>query len=80
MNRYFFWMLMVLPWASLSFYISFGPKSESTSMLFLALFAYMMAIIEVRRRSIGLTLPSTLKALVPGIGYKEWQRLYFAKP
>ncbi|NDK55068.1 hypothetical protein [Pontibacter fetidus] len=80
MNRYFFWILMVLPWTALTIYITTREDAEITTFIFLSLLIYIVTIIELRRRKIGMTGVDVLKSLVPFVGLKQRQKLYFAKP
>ncbi len=80
MNRYLFWILMVLPWIALTLYIKMSAEPEITTAIFVTLFLYMSAIIEIRRRVVGLTIKETLKAQIFFWGFKERQRLFFSKP
>ncbi|WP_439880151.1 hypothetical protein ACSX1A_13420 [Pontibacter sp. MBLB2868] len=80
MNRYLFWLLMALPWAAfvLSTYIL---KDTVYPWIFIVNILFLQVIVlNIRRKQVGLTFTESLKAIVPGIGYYEWRRLYFAKP
>jgi hypothetical protein len=80
MNRYLFWTMMVLPW--LLFVIStFILQDTAHPWVFIFNILFLQSIaINARRKQVGLNLTSTIKAILPGIGYHEWRRLYFAKP
>ncbi|HEY4650866.1 MAG TPA: hypothetical protein VIG72_05605 [Pontibacter sp.] len=80
MNRYVFWLLMVLPWTALTIYISNNSTAEITTLIFASLLVYVVIIVEIRRRSIGLTIKDVLTSLVPVYGLKQRHKLYFAKP
>ncbi len=80
MNRYLFWILMVLPWVALTMYITSGEDAEITTFIFLSLLIYIVTIVEIRRRTIGMTGKDVLKSLIPFFGLKYRNKLYFAKP
>ena len=80
MNRYLVWTLMVLPWTILTVYITSREGAEITTFIFLSLLLYMVTIVEIRRRTIGMTGIDVLKSLVPFGGLKQRHKLYFAKP
>lgn len=80
MNRYLFWILMVLPWVALTLYISNNEAAEVTTTIFLSLFGYIATILELRRRTIKLSVKDLFKAFVPFWGLKQRHKLYFAKP
>ena len=80
MNRYLFWALMGLPW--LAFILStFILKDTAHPLVFIFNILVLQSLaVNARRKQVGLNLFSTIKAIIPGIGYQEWRRLYFAKP
>ena len=80
MNRYLFWILMALPWIAITLHIKFSEDAVFNSWVFAALFLYLASVIEVRRRSVGLSVKEALKTQTLFWGHKERQRLYFAKP
>jgi hypothetical protein len=80
MNRYLFWILMVLPWVILTLYITSHEDAEITTFIFLLLLFYIITIVEIRRRSVGLTVKEVLTAQIPFFGLKQRHKLYFAKP
>lgn len=80
MNRYLFWILMLLPWIALTIYITSFEDAEITTAMFVTLFVYLVTIIEIRRRTVKISVVDTLKAQIPFWGWKERNRLYFAKP
>ena len=80
MNRYLFWILMVLPWAALTLYISNNEAAEVTTPIFLSLFGYIATVFELRRRTIKLSVKDLFIAMVPFWGLKQRRKLYFAKP
>lgn len=80
MNRYLFWILMVLPWIAITLHIKLSAEAEITTVIFVALFLYLSTIVEIRRRTVGLTIKQVLKAQIFFWGFKERQRLYFSKP
>ncbi|MBD1396824.1 hypothetical protein H9Q13_06570 [Pontibacter sp. JH31] len=80
MNRYLFWALMSLPWLAF-FFSMYVWKDVSSPIVFIVNIAVLQAlVINSRRKQVGMRLTETLKAVIPGIGYHEWRRLYFAKP
>lgn len=80
MNRYLFWILMVLPWMALTIYLTSDKNAEVTTLVVLALLIYIVTIVEIRRRTIGMTGIDVLKSLIPFFGLKQRHKLYFAKP
>lgn len=80
MNRYLFWILMLHPWFWLTIYYTKSENADYFLYFFVALILYLCLVLNIRRKYVGLSLSDTLKAIVPGLAYKEWHRLYFAKP
>jgi hypothetical protein len=80
MNRYLFWMLMILPWTALTLYITSREAAEITTLTFLSLLIYIVTIVEIRRRTVGLSVKDVLKSMIPFFGLKQRHKLYFAKP
>lgn len=80
MNRYIFWALMGLPW--LAFIVStYVLKDTAYPFVFILNILFLQAIaLNARRKQVGMSFISTAKAIIPGIYYKEWRQLYFAKP
>jgi len=80
MNRYLFWLLMILPWSALTLYITSTEGAELTTIIFVALLIYIVTIVELRRRSLGMPLKDAFIAMIPYWGLKQRRKLYFAKP
>lgn len=80
MNRYVFWALMALPWLAFSYSILVLKDVAHPIVFILNIFFVQVLVINIRRRKIGMSATDTIKAVIPGIGYHEWRRLYFAKP
>ena len=78
MSRYLFWALMILPWFVLALYLA-RPKDDPrvTAFVLVALVIHLGIIINIRRKSVGMTVAETFKAFVPFWGRKEYKRLYF---
>jgi hypothetical protein len=80
MNRYLFWFLMMLPWVAITLHITSNEDAKITTGMFIALFLYLVTVVEFRRRAVGLTIKEVLKAQIFFWGFKERQKLYFSKP
>ncbi|MBW7466371.1 hypothetical protein ABID22_000758 [Pontibacter aydingkolensis] len=80
MNRYLFWILMVLPWIALTMYLKSSAETEITTAIFIMLFLYLITVVEIRRRTVKISVIDTLKAQIPFWGWEERKRLYFTKP
>lgn len=80
MNRYLFWTLMLLPWLAFIFSLFVLKDVAYPHILIINLVFFQTLVINSRRKQLGMRLKETLKAVIPGIGYHEWRRLYFAKP
>jgi len=78
MSRYLFWSLLILPWVVLAIYLS-RPKDDPrvTAFILVSLVIHLGIIINIRRKSVGMTVHETFKAFVPFWGTKEYRRLYF---
>lgn len=78
MNRYLFWALIILPWFLLALYLA-RPKEDprATAFILVALVIHLCIIVNIRRKSVGMTVAETFKAFVPFWGRKEYKRLYF---
>lgn len=78
MHRYLFWILLILPWVVLAIYLS-RPKDDPriTTFILVSLVIHLGIIINIRRKSVGLTIAETFKAFVPFWGRKEYKQLYF---
>ena len=78
MHRYLFWVLLILPWVVLAIYLS-RPKDDPriTSFILVSLVIHLGIIINIRRKSVGMTVAETFKAFVPFWGRNEYKRLYF---
>ena len=78
MHRYLFWVLLILPWVVLAIYLS-RPQDDPriTSFILVSLVIHLGIIINIRRKSVGMTVSETCKAFVPFWGRKEYKRLYF---
>lgn len=72
MNRYLFWLLMGLLWMSLAIYTYTIDKAAITPFTFLGIFLSLAIVVNIRRKYVRLTIPATLKAIIPGVGYKKW--------
>jgi hypothetical protein len=73
-----FWTLMILPWMVLAIYLS-RPKDDPrvTSFILVSLIIHLGIVINIRRKSVGMTIRETFKAFVPFWGRREYKRLYF---
>ena len=80
MKRYQFWILICLPWVALIVMISVRKDAPFPWVFAINTLILNLIAINIRRKQVGLNLASTIKAMVPGVGYQEWKRLYFAKP
>lgn len=78
MHRYMFWTLMILPWMVLALYLS-RPKDDPrvTTFILVSLIIHLGIVVNIRRKSVGMTVRETLKAFVPFWGRREYKRLYF---
>ncbi|MER2996381.1 hypothetical protein [Pontibacter populi] len=80
MKRYQFLLLIWLPWLALIVTIIVRKDSPFPWVFAINTLILNLITINIRRKQVGLTLAATIKAMVPGLGYHEWKRLYFAKP
>ena len=78
MHRYLFWVLLILPWIVLAIYLS-RPQDNPrmTAFILVSLVIHLGIIINIRRKSVGMTVAQTCKAFVPFWGRNEYKRLYF---
>ncbi|MCC9168519.1 hypothetical protein [Pontibacter harenae] len=77
MNRYLFWILMFMPWFWLIIYLKSSVIDVAFAWIFFALVVYLCLIINVRRKSVGLSVSETFKAFVPMWGWREYRILFF---
>lgn len=80
MKRYQFCILIWLPWLALIVSVMIRKDAPFPWIFAINTLILNLVAINIRRKQVGLNLVSTLKAMVPGVGYQEWRRLYFAKP
>lgn len=80
MKRYQFWLLFWLPWLALMVTVIVRKDAPFPWVFAINTIVLNLIATNMRRKQVGLSLPSTIKAMVPGFGYHEWKRLYFAKP
>lgn len=80
MNRFVSWAFMFLPWEAFSIFTAALQDAAPLCAVILGILVAQLLVINIRRKQVGLDFQSTLKAIIPGIGYTLWQRLYFAKP
>ena len=80
MKRYQFLLLIWLPWLALIVTIIVRKDAPFPWVFAINTLILNLVAINIRRKQVGLTLAATIKAMVPGVGYHEWRRLYFAKP
>ena len=80
MKRYQFLLLIWLPWLALIVTIIVRKDAPFPWVFAINTLVLNLIAINIRRKQVGLTLAATIKAMVPGLGYHEWKRLYFAKP
>jgi hypothetical protein len=71
---------MALPWLAFSFSMFFLKDVAYPIIFLLNIFFLQIVVLNSRRRQVGMSATETIKAVIPGIGYHEWRRLYFAKP
>ncbi|MCC9138128.1 hypothetical protein ACFSKU_00650 [Pontibacter silvestris] len=77
MNRYAFWILMILPWFWLALFLLQSREMKNIALILLALILHLSIVINIRRKTVGLSVSETFKAFVPFWGWKEYKRLYF---
>ena len=80
MKRYQFLLLIWLPWLALIVTVMVRKDAPFPWVFAINTLILNLIAINIRRKQVGLTLAATIKAMVPGVGYHEWKRLYFAKP
>ncbi|MBC5775399.1 hypothetical protein H8S95_15070 [Pontibacter sp. KCTC 32443] len=80
MKRYQFWFLFWLPWLALIVTVIVRKDAPFPWIFVINTVILNLIAINIRRKQVGLNRTSALKAMVPGVGYHEWKRLYFAKP
>jgi hypothetical protein len=80
MNRYLFWALIVMPWLAFFFSMFILNDVAYPFIFILNILFLQILVINSRRKQVGMNATETLKAVIPGIGYHEWRRLYFARP
>ncbi len=80
MKRYQFWLLIWLPWLVLIVTVMIRKEAPFPWIFAINTLVLNLIAINIRRKQLGMNLSSTIKAMVPGVGYHEWRRLYFAKP
>jgi len=80
MKRYQFWLLIWLPWLVLFITLMIRKEAPFPWLFAINTLVLNLIAINIRRKQLGMNLSSTIKAMVPGVGYHEWKRLYFAKP
>ncbi|MEJ8802969.1 hypothetical protein [Pontibacter sp. H249] len=80
MKRYLFWLLMWIPWLGLYAILILQKQETFPWFTVMQILILNIIVVNIRRKQVGLSIAATLKSMVPGIGYHEWRRLYFAKP
>ena len=80
MKRYQFLLLIWLPWLALIVTVIVRKDAPFPWIFAINTLIPNLIAINIRRKQVGLTLAATIKAMVPGVGYHEWRKLYFAKP
>ena len=80
MKRYQFLLLIWLPWLALIVTVIVRKDAPFPWIFAINTLILNLIAINIRRKQVGLTLAATIKAMVPGVGYHEWRKLYFAKP
>ncbi|MDX5480610.1 MAG: hypothetical protein LPK07_02915 [Hymenobacteraceae bacterium] len=80
MNRYLFWAIVGLPCLAFVFSTCVVKDTAHPWVFILNILALQSIAVNARRKQVGLGLLATIKAIVPGVGYQAWRRLYFAKP
>lgn len=80
MKRYQFWLLIWLPWLALIVTVMVRKDAPFPWIFAINTVILNLIAINIRRKQVGLNIPSTIKAMIPGVSYHEWRKLYFAKP
>ncbi|GAB3821216.1 hypothetical protein [Pontibacter rugosus] len=77
MNRYLFWVLIILPWFILAVFLTHNRDPKVRAPVLIMLLIHLCIVVNVRRKAVGLSVAETFKALVPLWGTKEYARLFF---
>ncbi|PRY11621.1 hypothetical protein CLV24_11066 [Pontibacter ummariensis] len=77
MNRYVFWVLIILPWFILAVFLTQNRDASVRALALIMLLIHLCIVVNARRKAVGLSAAETFKAFVPLWGAQEYNRLFF---